>query len=392
MRSPVLACGVVALVLVAPAARADLPFDLRPIAVSEIDVRMHSVPEIEGEDGFSVERLRLGGRASFTSWFSAAAQVELVGESPRILDASVTVKPAPEWEMSLGAGKTPLFSSARDEQLWALPVPNLSMMTRAFWPGYDAGFEVHRLPTPRLPIEGWLRVGNGSGSALGNDNSSYALDARLDAAFGRARVDAPARERFGLRFGAGVHAESAEDRLGISATTADGFLFYRPPTVSGPRHVVEGHLVAYAGPVKLTVEGAIAKEGRSKDTDGNPDTPRVAEDAVISRGGAVELGWMIVGPWRRAGAWPVQTPVQTWDWGGLELGGRAERIGLGMRARDVTAGGATATSVAVRWWATSFAALSVAAYFTAYDTPPIEEPDQKSSWLGLVRATVRLPH
>ena len=392
MRSALLAAAVAALVLVAPPARADLPFDLRPIVVSEVDFHIHSVPSIEGEDGFSVERLRLGARASFTPWFSGAAQVELVGESPRILDASLTVKPTRDWEISLGAGKTPLFSSARDEPVWSLPVPGLSMTTRAFWAGYDAGLEVHRLPTPRLPLEGWLRVGNGSGNALGNDNSSYALDARLDAVFGRARVDAPARERFGLRFGAGMHVESAEDRLGIAATTADGFLFYRPPTVSGPRHVVEGHLVAYAGPVKLTVEGALAKEGRSKDTDGNPDTPRVAQDAVISRGGVVELGWMIVGPWRRAGAWPVQTPKQTWDWGGLELGGRVERIGLGMGARDVTAGGATAASIAVRWWATSFAALSTAAYFTAYDTPPIEEPKQSSAWLGIVRATVRLPN
>jgi phosphate-selective porin OprO/OprP len=247
--------------------------------------------------------------------------------------------------------------------------------------GYDAGVEVHRLPTRRVPLEGWLRVDNGSGSALGNDNNSFALDARLDAAFGRARAEASARERFGLRFGAGVHFESAEDRLGIAGTTADGFLFYRPPTVSGPRHVVEGHVVAFAGPVKLTVEGALAEEGRSKDTDGNPTAPRVAEDAVISRGGSVELGWMIFGPWRRHGAWPVQTPVQTWDWGALELGGRIERLGLGMGARDVTVRGATSASVAVRWWATSFAALSAATYFTAYDTPPIEEPDRSSAWL-----------
>jgi phosphate-selective porin OprO/OprP len=392
MRLAPLAAGVAALVLTAPAAHADLPFDLRPILVSEIDLRIHSAKELEGEDGFAVNRLRFGARASFTPWFSAAAQVEVVGESPRILDASLTVKPTPEWEFSFGAGKTPLFSSARDEPVWSLPVPNLSMVTRAFWAGYDAGFEVHRLPTRRVPLEGWLRVGNGSGNALGNDNSSYALDARLDAAFGRALVGASASERFGLRFGVGVHLESAEDRLGISGTTSDGFLFYRPPTVSGPRHVVEGHLVAYAGPVKLTAEGALAKEGRSKDTDGNPETPRVAQDAVVSRGGAVEVGWMIFGPWRVHGSWPVQTPVQTWDWGALELAGRVERLGLGMRARDVTAGGATAASIAVRWWATSFAALSAATYFTAYDAPPIEEPDRASAWLGIVRATVRLPY
>jgi phosphate-selective porin OprO/OprP len=252
----------------------------------------------------------------------------------------VTVKSTQELEISLGAGKTPLFSSARDEPVWSLPVLGLSMMTRAFWAGYDAGVEVHRLPTRRVHLEGWLRVGNGSGSALGNDNSSFALDAT----FGRARAEASAREHFGLRFGAGVHVESAEDWLGSAGTTADGFLFYRPPTVAGPRHVVEGHLVAYPGPVKLTVEGALAKEGRSKDTDGNPTTPRVGEDAVISCGGSIEVGWMIFGPWRRHGAWPVQT----WYWGALELGGRVERLGLGMGARDVKVGGATSASIAVR--------------------------------------------
>lgn len=272
MRLAPLAAGVAALVLAAPAAHADLPFDLRPILVGEIDLRVHSAPALEGKDGFAVHRLRLGARASFTPWFSAAAQVELVGESSRILDASVTVKPTPEWEVTFGAGKTPLFSSARYEPVWSLPVPGLSMTTRAFWAGYDAGLKVHRLPTPHLPIEGCLRVGNGSGNALGNDNSSYALDA----AFGRAVAGASARERFGLRFDVGVHVESAEGRLDISDTTADDFLFYRPPTVSGPRHVVDGHLVAHAGQVKLTVEGALAKEGRSKVTNGNPHTPRVA--------------------------------------------------------------------------------------------------------------------
>lgn len=63
-----------------------------------------------------------------------------------------------------------------------------------------------------------------------------------------------------------------------------------------------------------------------------------------------------------------------------------------MGARDVTAGGATAASIAVRWWASSFAALSAATYFTAYDAPPIEELARSSAWLRIVRATVRLPY
>jgi len=366
--------------------------DLQPILVGELDYRAHSIPDTEGEDGFAANRLRLGARMNVSTWFGAAAQIELVDrEHPVILDAVVAVRPAPEWEISFGASPTPLFSSARDEPIWALPVPELSMVARAFWPGYDFGLEVHRLPTPRLPLEAWLRVGNGSGSALGNDNKDYALDARLDVALGRARAGAPASVPFGLRFGSGFHAEVAEDRLGVGGKTADGFAFYRPATVSGPRWLAEGHLVAYAGPVKLTVEAAIAKEGRQADTDGNPKTPRVAEAPVISRGGFVELGWMVVGPRRRHGRWPVESPVGTWDWGALELGARAERLVLGDGAPDVKPGGATAGSAAIRWWTTSFLAVSLAAYYTRYDVAPIEEPDRRASWLGMFRVTVRAP-
>jgi phosphate-selective porin OprO/OprP len=377
--------------LATPTARAG-SFDLQPIFTGEIDYRLHAVKHLEGEDGFSVARLRLGAQGSFTRWFFAAAQVEMIGgEGPRVLDAMVGVRPSPEWEVTFGASRTPLFSSARDEPLAALPVPELSMVTRAFWPGFDAGLEVHRLPTPRLPVEAWLRVGNGSGSALGNDNSDYALDARLDAAFGRAVTGAPASLPYGLRFGAGLHAESAEDRAGVGGTTAGGFLFYRPVTVSGPRTLTEAHVIVYAGPVKVTAEAALARETRSRDTDGNPDTPRVAQDPVVSKGATVEVAWMITGPRRRHGLWPVQSPAGTWDWGALELAARAERLSLGGGAKDVKAGGATAGSAALRWWVTSFCAVSAAAYFSAYDAAPIEEPDRTRSWLGIVRATVRVP-
>jgi phosphate-selective porin OprO and OprP len=250
---------------------------------------------------------------------------------------------------------------------------------------------VHRLPTLRLPIEAWVRVGNGSGTALGNDNSDYALDARLDVALGRAVSYAPASRPFGLRFGSGLHAEVAESRLGISGTTADGFLFYQPATVSGPRYVTEAHLVAYGGPVKLTAEAALGKESRSESLSGNPDAPSVSLAPVTSRGAVLELSWMITGPWRRHGMWPVQSPVGTWDWGALELGARVERLDLERGAHDVTPGGATSGSAALRWWVTSFVATSVAGYYTAYDTAPFVEPGRTKSWLGIFRVTARLP-
>jgi phosphate-selective porin OprO and OprP len=392
MRGATIGAALSALVLSAGVARAG-SFELDPIVVAELDLRLHSEAQrnIEGNDGFAVDRLRLGTRLGFTRWFRAVAQVELVGESPRILDARVVAIPSPEWEISFGPGPTPLFSSARDEPLWALPLPELSMVTRAFWPAYDFGLEVHRLPTPRVPIEAWLRWGNGSGSALGNDNSAYALDARLDAAFGRAVTGAPRSLPLGLRLGAGLNAGAPASRLGVSGTTAEGFLFYAPATVNGPRYVFEGHVVAYAGPVKLTVEAALAKENRSENLSGNPDTPSVAQDPVFSKGIFAEVGWMIRGPWRRHGAWPVDSPIGTWDWGALELGARGERLSLETGARDVQPGGATSGSAALRWWTTSFAAASAAVYYTVYDQPPIAEPTQTRSWLGIFRVTVRLP-
>ncbi|HVK65690.1 MAG TPA: hypothetical protein VM694_14505 [Polyangium sp.] len=357
----------------------------------DIDARLHSAERVEGEDGFAVARLRLGARADFTPWFHAVAQAEWAQEKPALLDAYVAVRPSPSWEISLGARKTPLFAAARDEPVWMLPVPERPMIVRALWPGRDVGLEVHRLPTPSLPLEAWLRVGNGSGSVLGNDNSDFALDARLDVALGRANPMAKGTPLFGLRLGAGIHVESAEDRIGVRGTTADGFIFYRAATVYGPRRVAEAHTAAYLGPVRILGEIGLAKESRAKDTDGNPATARVAQDAIRSVGGFVEVAWMLTGQRRAPGIWPTERPGRAWGLGALELAGRFERLSLGQGARDVAPGGATSVSAAVRWWAARFCAISAAGYVTAYDTAPIEEPGTTRSWLGIVRATFHVP-
>lgn len=385
--SSVFVVGLVAGPRVAHAA----PPSIRPTVLGEIDFKLHAAERIEGEDGFGVTRLRLGAVADFTPWCSALAQAEWAREKPVLLDAFVALRAASALEIRVGASKTPLFASARDDVVFALPIPERSMLARAFWPGRDVGVEVHQIATSRLPIEGWLRLGNGSGSVLGNDNSDFSLDARLDVALGRALRDASADVPFGLRLGAGIHADSAEDRPGIAGETADGFTFYRPATVSGPRRVVEAHAVAFAGPVKLTAEAGLATEGRSKDTDGNPATPRAALPSVGSRGGSVEVAWMITGQRRTPGAWPVRSPWNVWDWGAVEVAGRVERLSFGLGAADVKRGGATAGAAAIRWWATSFLAASVAWYYTGYDAPPVEEPDRSASWLGLARLTVRSP-
>lgn len=265
------------------------------------------------------------------------------------------------------------------------------MLVRAFWPGRDVGLEVHRLPSASFPIEAWLRVGNGSGIALGNDNSDFALDTRLDAVFGRAIPSSDARRFWGFRLGAGLHLESAEDRLGIRGAIADGFQFYRPVIVFGQRYVGEAHSQILLGPVQLRLELAVAKEARAKDNDGNPNTPRVPQDPIRSSGGSIEAAWMLTGEHRSPGRWPKGLPGRTWGVGALELAARLERLDLGRNASDVTPGGASTGVVALRWWATTFCALSAAAYYTKYDTAPIEEPDTTRSWLGLIRATFYVP-
>lgn len=381
--------ALIAPALCASPAAADPPA-VQAIFHGEVDARLHSAERVEGEDGFAVARLRLGARAEPAPWFLAAAMAEWAQEKPALLDAYASLRPSEEWEISVGSRKTPLFHSARDEAVWLLPIPERSMLARAFWPRRDVGLEVHRLPTPGLPIEAWLRAGNGSGSVLGNDNSDYAVDARVDVVLGRAARGAPATQPLGLRLGGGLHAESAEDRPGVQATNAGGFLFYRPQTVDGPRRVVEAHLAAYAGPVKLTAEVAFARESRSKDTDGNPDTPRVDQDPVMSSGASLEIAWTAIGAWRRLNEWPSAPPGGILP-GALEVAARVERLDLAHGARDVVPGGATAGAAAVRWWAAPFAALSVAGYVTLYDVPPIESPGATQSWLGLARATFHLP-
>lgn len=384
------ALTIAAASLCAATARAEPPV-VKPILLAETDLRFDAPDRVEGEDGFAAARFRLGASMTIGSWFRAVGQAEWAQEKPALLDAYAEVRPLPGWALRAGAGKTPLFANGRNETLFTLPVPELPMVVRAFWPARDLGVEVQKLPTRALPVEAWLRAGNGSGAVLGNDNSDFALDMRLDVVLGRAQPGAGAASLLGLRLGGGLHLDSVEDRPGVSGTTAGAFTFYRPPTVSGPRRVAEAHAVVYAGPVKVTGEIAVAHESRSKDTDGNPDTPRIQLPETMSAGGYVEASWMIFGPRRLPGAWPVETPWNRWDWGGLELAGRFERLELGKGAPDVQAGGATSGAVAVRWWATSYAALSAAFYGYAYDTAPIEEPDRKDTWVALLRLTMRAP-
>jgi phosphate-selective porin OprO/OprP len=353
-----------------------------PVAMIEADA-IYLPSEEEGETGFEVRRLYLGARWEPAAWVTAVGSIQALGEhGPIIVDAFVRVEPHRFVDLSLGYAKTPLFVSARDVSIETVPIPELSLSTGAFWPGRDAGAEAH-LGDTALPVEAWVRVGNGSHSPAGNDNPQIALDARVDLVLGRANPEAERGETFGLRIGGGAHLEDAEDRPGITAHTPSGFEFWRSPTISGPVRVFEGHVLAFAGPVQLTLEGAAASEGRSEDTDGNPDTPREELEAVRSLGGSGELAWLVTGQHRQPGAWPVAADL------GVEVAARGERILLGKGTEEVEAGGATGAELAVRMWHPAGLGVGVSGGWFRFDTAPLEEPEVTTSFFAAARVTGR---
>ncbi|NTX05716.1 hypothetical protein [Myxococcus sp. CA040A] len=368
---------------------------LRPTLVGELDYRQHA-SDVEGFDGFTLARLRLGAEARPLPWLVARGVAEWAQEKPALIDAFVAVTVLRDVRLSLGYTKTPLFPSAHDENLQARAIPELSGLAQSFWPRRDLGLEARWSPM-NLPVETWVRVGNGSRSPLGNDNQLPALDARVDGRWGRS---AGVPESFwGVRVGAGAHVESAYDRAGIGGIGPQGFVYYRPPPASGTRTVTEAHARLDVGPVRVAAEAAAAWERRSRDTDGNPETPREALPELKSQGASLEVSWVAWGTPRDDGpSWPRANEDSTQalqalregqlPLGALEVAARVERLWLGRGASDVQSGGGTSGALAVRWWTTPFLGVGVAGYVQRYDTAPLEEPDRRTSWLVLARTTV----
>ncbi len=360
------------------------------ILVGETDYRAQS-SEVEGLNGISLARFRLGARVQPLPWLQAVGVAEWAIDKPVLNDALVALSPLPSLRVLVGFTKTPLFASAKDVFEESLPIPEHSLVVRSFWPRRDLGVELQWTPW-RLPVEAWVRLGNGGGSPLGNDNNHPSGDARVDLTLGREHRARGEPSVWGLRLGAGVRAEDAFDRPGIGGATAQGFLFYRPQVVSGPRVVSEGHAVASYGPARLSVELASAWESRTRDTDGNPQTPREPLPTMQARGASVELSYVVLGQPRSADGWPREAPRaegEPYGGGSVELAARFERVWLGLGAEDVQPGGAAGGAAAVRWWVNDFLAAGVAGYLLRYDQPPLEEPDRSLSWLCLARLTFR---
>jgi phosphate-selective porin OprO/OprP len=369
--------------------------DLTPTFMAQMDADVHA-DEGTNYDGFQLTRLRLGVRAEPVPWLLAVGVLEYdSGPDAEVkpFEAYLEVTAARSWHFSVGFRRTPLFHTAKDELIESLPIPELSLPVRALWPGVDLGVEAHYTPET-VPLEAWLRVGNGSQSAEGNDGPDPALDARADLVLGRAR---PGREKdfWGLRVGAGGHAKYREDTSGLSDTTPDGFEFYHPAPTWGWQVLGESHIAAWVGRLSATLEGGIAREERSE-TAGGPTAPRIAQAPIFTAGGALELAWLAWGAPRVPGQsgvpgkWPNATPFSWADWrgGSLEVAARIERVDLEYGAPDVQAGGAEGVALAVDWWATPFAGLSLAAYDYHYLLSPVEEPGQTTFWLVMARATV----
>lgn len=356
--------------------------------LGEIDYRAYP-SEVEGNSGFALARLRPGFVLSPASWFRASVVLELAGEHADIVEAYMRFRAADWVELTLGYSKPPMFASFVYEPVHTLPFPDRAPVVGTFGGRRDLGADVHFMPR-QIPVEAWLRVGNGTGSALGNDNALPAGYASLDLVLGRAWRGARPQDRtFGLRLGAAGMVESPRDRDGIVGETPLGFVYYRPNVVSGLRLVGEGHAVTYAGPVRLSIEGAIARESRSRDDDGNPSTPRMDLPEVESYGLTAELAWAIFGRPREVGRAPEVLVGEdgSWQGGALEVAARYDGAWLGQAAPDVKPGGSQGGALALKWWPVDFLAATVAGYLTRYDVAPIEAPDDLWSWGVIARAS-----
>lgn len=359
------------------------PFPLQPSLLAEADYRAYP-SELEGNTGFALGRLRPGLVLHPTPWFLGVVAVELAREHPEVLDAFARFRPLPWVEFSGGYSRPPMFGSFYDP-VHIMPFPDLSPVVNAFRVRRDLGVDVHVAPRT-VPIDAWIRLGNGTGSPLGNDNALPALYLAADLVLGRTWTGNRDGRTFGLRLGASTLIESSRDRDGITGTTPLGFVYYRPNVVSGLRVVSDVHFIGVAGPVRATFEGAYAHESRSRDDDGNPATPRTDLPAIKSYGLTAELAWTLLGRPREVARAP-QATQGPWRGGALELAARFDRLWLGRGANDVVAGGTRGCAVAVKWWPAAFLSTTLAAYTQRYDTAPIEEPNNRWSWGLIARAS-----
>lgn len=358
-----------------------------PTALLEADYRHHADP-IEGNNGFALARARLGLRLHPTDWLLAVATVELApGSGPALLDGFATFTATPWLDVTVGYSKPPLFASFRHEGITTIPMPMRSAIVNEMRIRRDVGVEARFAPR-RAPIEAIVRIGNGS-TTLENDNATPTGYGALDLVLGRAWAGGRS-EVFGLRLGAAALVDDTEEHDSIAGVTPLGYVYAQPALASGLRAIATTHAIAYAGPVRLVVEGAFVQEGRRDDHDGDPSTAAIELDPVRSWGLTGELTWTIRGGWREVGHAPAVASLLVpggWDGGAVELGFRADRFWLGRGAADLFRTGGTTMSLASKWWPTRFLALTLYGDATRFDAPPVDTPDRNWGWTVLLRAS-----
>jgi phosphate-selective porin OprO/OprP len=357
---------------------------LRPTVLAEVDGRAYPALE-EGRSGFALGRLR-GGlilEPASAAWFRGVSTIEFAGETPVLLDAYAQLRATPWIRFDVGLWKGPLFTSFLHEPVHLMPFPDRAPVQVAFRVRRDLGATIDLTPK-RAPIEIVGRISNGSGgSALANDNALPAGTLIVDLVFGRARrATATGDETWGLRLGGGAMVEDVEDRDGSAGRTPMGFVYARPIVVSGLRVVAEGHIVAYVRKLRFTFEGAMAREGRRFDGDGNPATPRQTLPMATSWGATTELAWVVLGGARSIGKAPSPRRGHEGRWGGgaLEFAARWDGLWFNEGLQDVVAGGSQGGALAIKWFPVELLTVSLTGYGTVYDTPAPERPMTRVSW------------
>ena len=378
-----------------------------PLVLLQVDGRavLHDDDNaVEGNSGFISPRARLGARLRWRFF-----EVQVVGEGSRekagLLEAFGVVHVG-DFAINAGLARSPLFIGGPDP-LSLQPLNERGILERTLWPGRELGVGVPWLPTT-VPVEAWLRVSNGVANAvLGNDNAGLAAEGRVDVVLTNSSdddrdknvdsdVDSDAdsnvgRVFVGLRAGVSARVESTDNEAGMPGITPLGFTYWRAPPVSGPSSIVQAHVQGLLGPARLTLQGGFAHEGRAKDDDGNPATPKVTITAMQHAGASAEIAATVIGPRRDFLKAPttasLTSPV-------IDLAVRGERLRLGLTPMNdtadptVSAGGASAVSAAVTWWLHESLSVSAQIHALAYDVAPIDDPDRTSSLTALLRLTI----
>lgn len=361
---------------------------VEPTVLLETDYRQHSDP-VEGNSGFALARARLGLRLHPTDWLTAVGTVEFIGpDGPYLLDGYASFDASDWLEVTVGYSKPPLFASFRHEGITVVPMPGRSAVVNELRVRRDVGVETRFVPR-RAPIEAIVRLGNGSTNLIENDNHTPTGYAALDLVLGRAWVGGQ-NELLGLRLGAAALLDERSAHDSIAGVTPLGYVYTQPVVATGLRTIVTAHAIAFAGPVRLVVEGGFVQEGREDDDDGDPTTPALELDPVRSWALTGELTWTIRGGWRQLGRRPEVASLLDgkWDGGALELSARADRFWLGRGAEDLFRTGGTSPALALKWWPTRFLALTAYGDATIFDAAPVDTPDRRWGWTALIRASL----